>query len=103
MNIISDIRQLSNFMTEVEGYSKRNSIENDLLRAIGCIKASKLNLEKCDEISDKYSHYLPSLEFVLSQLENLLLSMNRSTCLLYANYDHFMSAIRPLALALSKS
>ena len=63
-------------MTEVEEY-KSNSIENDTLRAIGCINASKLNLEKCDEISDEYSHYLPSLEFVLSQLENLLYSKNR--------------------------
>ena len=47
------------------------------LAAVKWLRTAKLNLENLDEISDENSHYLPSLEFALSQLENLLVSKTR--------------------------
>ena len=73
---ISDVWQVSTLMTEVEGY-KRNSFECNILAAVKWLRTAKLNLENLDEISDDNSHYLPSLELVLSQLENLLVSKTR--------------------------
>ena len=73
---ISDVRQVYTLMTEIEGY-KRNSFECNILAAVKWLRTAKLNLENLDEISDENSHYLPSLEFVLSQLENLLVSKTR--------------------------
>ena len=63
-------------MTEVEGY-KRNSLECNIIAAVKWSRTAKLNLENLDEIFDENSHYLPTLEFVLSQLENLLVSKTR--------------------------
>ena len=52
---ISDVRQVSTLMTEVEGY-KRNSFEYNIFAAVKWLRTAKLNLENLDEISDENSH-----------------------------------------------
>ena len=74
--LIPEVCLASTLMTKVEGY-KRNSFDCNILAAVKWLRTAKLNFENLDEISDENSHYLPSLEFVLSQLENLPVSKTR--------------------------
>ena len=78
---INDIRQLSTLITEVSEYTC-SAFENDILRAVTHLKTAVSCLKEVEEIPEKYTHYLPSKQFIICQLENLLAPKTRRT------YDH---------------
>ena len=56
---ISDVRQVSTLMTEVEGY-KRNSFECNICATVKWLRTAKLNLKNLDEISDEFLIICPA-------------------------------------------
>ena len=75
---INDIRQLSTLITEVSEY-KCSALENDILRAVNCLNTVASSLKEIEEIPEKYTHFLPSMQFIICQLENLLVPKTRRT------------------------
>ena len=75
---INDIRQLSTLITEVSEY-KCSALENDILRAVNCLNTVASSLKEIEEIPEKYTHFLPSKQFIICQLENLLVPKTRRT------------------------